>query len=295
MEEFHKPISEGFEFLFQATKPPTARIKSSRKRQTAGAPVVKRHHIESDSIGIFWFEESRTFIEDGKKIHRGISNREKQQLKEIVKSEVFTEDILRNVVIRLNDENSETPRLRAYDWAVTNYSKGHPKAILLKKNGGFLSVVDPNLSYEGELRKHHRLLFDPFRRGTHIFFDIDGIIHRTTVGQLTFIKWCLEYGVDKYVEENLNDIRAHMSAATKRGRLNSETKRRRELTRAPTTLVRGVLMTHFDIITDTATEREAGQAAKTIEEVNNLSKIIAEDIDDKNLLENSRKLAKLCF
>jgi hypothetical protein len=100
--------------------------------------------------------------------------------------------VLRNTVIQLNDENSDAPRLRAYDWAVTNYAKGHPTVLLVQSQDGSSAIMDPNMSYEGELRKHHRLLFDPFRRGTHIFFEIDGLIHRSTVGQLTFIKWCIE-------------------------------------------------------------------------------------------------------
>jgi hypothetical protein len=273
------------------SRPPTARVKSFRSRQLADAPVKVTSEMKSESEGIFWFEESHTIIDEGKRIHRGISNRELQQLKELVKSSVFTENVMRTVVIPLNDENSEAPRLRAYDWAVTNYSKGHPKSMLLQGTGGGSAIVDPNLSYEGELRKHHRLLFDPFRRGTHIFFDIDGVIHRTTVGQLTFIKWCIENSVDKYVEANLNEIRAHMASATKRGADASGKKRRRELTRAPTTLVRGVLMTSYDIMTDTAAEIQASKDANHNARVSELAREIASD--EKDDIEKAKILAQI--
>lgn len=213
------------------------------------------NEIKTSSEGFFWFEDSTTLLVNGKNHHRGICARERQQLKEIVKSNIFTEETIKKVVIPLNDENSEAPRLRAYDWAVTNYAKGHPKTFLLVTDGGISAIIDPNLSYEGELRKHHRLLFDPFRRGTHIFFEIDGKIHRTTVGQLTFIKWCIENGVDKYVEKNLQDIRSHMASASRnKSKETDSKKRRRELTQAPTRIVRGVSMTAFDIMTDTTNE-----------------------------------------
>jgi hypothetical protein len=275
--------------FIHVSRPPTARVKSFRSRQPADAPIKVVGDMKSESEGIFWFEESHTVLDEGKRVHRGISTRELQQLKELVKSGVFTEHVMRTVVIPLNDENSEAPRLRAYDWAVTNYSKGHPKSMLLQGMGGAAAIVDPNLSYEGELRKHHRLLFDPFRRGTHIFFDIDGVIHRTTVGQLTFIKWCIENSVDKYVEANLTEIRAHMASATKRD--GSGKKRRRELTRAPTTLVRGVLMTSYDIMTDTAAEIQASKDANQNARVSELAReIAAEEGDD---IEKARALASI--
>ena len=233
--------------------PLKTRPQRSRARKLADAKPEEPKEIQSDSEGPFWFESSHSLIENGKLIHKGIMNRERQQLKELVKSEFFTEAVLKNLVIKLNTENSDAPRLRAYDWAVTNYSKGNPMAMLVKNNDGSAVIVDPNLSYEGELRKHHRLLFDPFRRGTHIFYDVDSVIHRTTVGQLTFIKWCIDNGVDKYVENNLQMIRSHMSKATKRSRERdqlNEGSKRRELTKAPTKLIRGVMMSSFDIITD---------------------------------------------
>lgn len=278
--------------FIQLPRPSTARVKSFRTRQPADAPKIVTTEMKSESEGVFWFEESHTILQDGKRVHKGISTRERQQLKELVKTNVFTETVMRNVVIQLNDENSEAPRLRAYDWAVTNYSKGHPKSMLLQgAGGGGAAIVDPNLSYEGELRKHHRLLFDPFRRGTHIFFEIDGVIHRTTVGQLTFIKWCIENAVDKYVEANLAEIRAHMASATKRGREMNGKKRRRELTRAPTTLVRGVLMTSYDIMTDTATEIQASENANRSVRASEMARELAADIGED--VKKARELAKI--
>jgi hypothetical protein len=223
----------------------------SRTRKLDEEPL---HADNSDCIGRFWFERSRPIILDGKQTHRGISSREIVQLRELEASGFFDDHRLRESVVKFNDESSEAPRLRALDWAVTNYAKGHPLVMVVKDANGREAAIDPNLSYEGELRRHHRLLFDPFRRGTHIFFELDGMVHRTTTGQLTFVRWCIHSGVDKYVEENLPMIREHMAAATRRCNPSSGEKRRRELTLAPTRKVRGAVSTTFQILTETPTE-----------------------------------------
>lgn len=212
--------------------------RSIRKRKFTESELeaaVPRPAIKSEWEGPFWFESSSTTIVDSEKVHHGILRRERQLLREIIKSGFFTPERLASVVVPLNDETSRTPRLRAFDWAVTNFAKGHPHLQVIDG-----MIVDPNLDYQNELKKHHRLLFDPFRRGTHIFFETEGCTepHRTTVGQLCFIKWCVEHRVDKYVETNLEEIRAHMSANTKK---TGPIKRRKELTLAPKKMLRGAV------------------------------------------------------
>lgn len=221
------------------------RSRSMRKRKFTALELEKSEHakrgpLEGESEGPFWFEKSSTSFVDGEKVHHGITRRERQLLREIVKTHFFTPARLASVVVPLNDETSSAPRLRAYDWAVTNFAKGRP---LLQVVDGF--IVDPNLDYQNELKKHHRLLFDPFRRGTHLFFDGPGsTTHRTTVGQLCFIKWCIDHRVDKYVEDNLAEIREHMSRSTRK---HGTTKRRRELTSAPRKMLRGAVLDSMTI------------------------------------------------
>ncbi len=230
----------------------SARSRSIRKRKFMPDEVGRsveftRPVAESEMEGPFWFEKSSTSLVEGQKIHHGITRREHQLLRELVKSGFFTTERLQTVVVPLNDETSKTPRLRAFDWAVTNFAKGRPQLQIV---GG--SIVDPNIDYQSELKKHHRLLFDPFRRGTHIFFELSGggvgssaaETHRTTVGQLCFIKWCIEHNIDKYVETHLEDIRAHMSNSTKK---TTAVKRRRELTSAPRKMLRGAVFENMVI------------------------------------------------
>ena len=212
-----------------STQPPSSRTRAVRKRKFAvhedPKPIVS---TSSESEGNFWYAT------DGP---AAITRREVQLLKEIASE--FSNDVLRSVVVPLNDEKSQSPRLRAFDWAVTNYAKGKPLSFVTNN-----TISDPNVDYQSALKKHHRLLFDPFRRGTHIFFELDGITHRTTVGQLCFIKWCLEHKIDKYVEENLVDIRSHMATASKT-RCNK--KRRKELTKSPRNLVRGIICENIEV------------------------------------------------
>lgn len=224
--------------------PSSTRAKKSRECS---------HNVKTSADGPFWYEESNTVLLNSQKVHRGITERERQQLKELVKSGFFSLEVLSKSVVQLNDESSDSPRLRIYDWSVTNYSKGKPFLSVVVKDGKS-SIVDPNMSYEVELRRHHRLLFDPFRRGTPVFFESNNEVHRTTVGQLTFIKWCIENGVDKYVETNLLEIKKNMSAVSRHSRsvCKEAKKRRRELTPAPTRMVRGMLISSLDIQTDPA-------------------------------------------
>ena len=228
--------SDAFSAGFAGTK--RVRSQSIRKRKFTTEELKKSETfvkpvIQSDSEGPFWFEKSGTSYIQGEKIHYGIKRRELQLLKEIVKSKFYSLERLSQIVVPLNDETSSTPRLRAFDWAVTNFAKGKPQLSILDG-----TIVDPNLDYQNELKKHHRLLFDPFRRGTHLFFECDAVTHRTTVGQLCFIKWCIEHHVDRYVEANLDQIKKHMSITTKK---NGTQKRRKELTAAPRKMLRGAV------------------------------------------------------
>lgn len=232
------PMNDTEPYIVQKKKP-----RSIRKRKFMIKDLDKKNidgPIESEFEGPFWFEKSTVEFNGQDKRHRGITRREHQLLKEIVKTDFFTMDRLEKTVVPLNDENSSTPRLRSYDWAVTNYAKGKPELEII--NG---IIVDPNLDYQNALKKHHRLLFDPFRRGTHLFFeDSKKETHRTTVGQLCFIKWCVEHHVDRYVENNVDAIREHMSRSTRK---NAAVTKRRELTKAPKKMLRGAIFNTMTI------------------------------------------------
>lgn len=229
--------------------------------------------IESDAFGPFWFQKSTSLMIRGSIVHVGLQQREKLELKELVRTKFITEEFLRYTLVPLNDESSSVPRLRMYNWAVTNYAKGKAITTRVVDKDGNVRMIDPSISYNSTLKKLHRPLFDPYRRGTLLFFRLDNdttseethkdeekkddssldqkdkvsdstsdalrsvhptekgtdlksvhptekgtdlkSVHHTTVGQLLFVKWCIENGVDKYVEAHEEEIRKHLNDTAK--------------------------------------------------------------------------------
>lgn len=220
MEELEFALEEGvdIEDLIQIT--PVSSIKKNRKRKLKKDDKNEDDEKkEYEKNGIFFYEKQSISFKNDKKVMTGISLKEKYQLGELVNSNFFNHEKLK-IVVDLNNEKSQTPRLRSYDWAVTNYSK--TKRSCSFQEGQSSCIFDPYSLYVGELKRFHRLLFDPFRRGTHIYFEYDESIHITTAGQLTFIKWCIENKIDKYVENNLQEIKLNMSFMSKQRKLEKE-------------------------------------------------------------------------
>ena len=211
---------------------PVNSIKKNRKRCLNNKEkIYKEEDNEEDelqldlesktyeTIGIFFFEKQTFVMQNNKRVLMGMTYREKNQLQELVKSEFFNKDENVKSVVDLNNEKSKTPRLRAFDWAVTNFSKTKRSCVFEEGN---TEVFDPYSLYVGELKKFHRLLFDPFRRGTHVYFEYKNSVQITTVGQLTFIKWCIENKIDKYVETHYTEIKKNMTYMSKQRKIEKE-------------------------------------------------------------------------
>jgi hypothetical protein len=217
------------------------RVKASRERKSPEKEDV------TISEGCFWYIKPQIKI-DAKTNRRsfyGINQKEMQRLRELVKSNFFTPEML-SVIANMNEESGtkKQTRLRSFDWAVTNFTKGNPISYLrpVKSIGANTHakkedeeedkedkeektrrIVDPHVSYSSELHSGHRLLFDPFRRGTHVYFEADGQNRHSTVGQLCFLKWCFDNGIDKYVDENADEIKKDMAVISKKRRKNKTT------------------------------------------------------------------------
>lgn len=228
----------------------SARHRSSRKRKMDdvdklaivefGPPSAR----ESDARGLFWFEKASTAMVGGQPVHRGLTRKESLQLDALLGSGVLTQAFLDDTLVPLNDESSAVPRLRAFNWTLTNYAKGHPVTTLKPDGNGGYTLIDPAVAYAQLLKSMHRSLFDPYRRGTLLFFSSRGATEYTTVGQLTFVTWCIEHGVDTYVAKHEAAIRAHMNSALKGkrktgGEAPTKRTRIRELTAAPSKYFRG--------------------------------------------------------
>jgi len=217
------------------------RVKASRERKSPEKEDV------TISEGCFWYIKPQIKI-DAKTNRRsfyGMNQKEMQRLRELVKSNFFTPEML-SVIANMNEESGtkKQTRLRSFDWAVTNFTKGNPISYLRPiksidsnthakkeedkedkedKEEKTRRIVDPHVSYSSELHSGHRLLFDPFRRGTHVYFEADGQNRHSTVGQLCFLKWCFDNGIDKYVDENADEIKKDMAVISKKRRKNKKT------------------------------------------------------------------------
>lgn len=215
-----------------------SRHRTTRKRKPDSSDVsVDVSKLESDTLGPFWFHKSTTISSNGSLVHVGLQQRERIELNELLRRNFITPEFLSSRLVPLNDESSSLPRLRMYNWAVTNFAKG--KGITTKVVGkdGVTRFIDPSISYDSALKRLHRTLFDPYRRGTLLFFKVGDQIHHTTVGQLLFIQWCGDNGVDKYVESHEEEIRQHLNETIK-NRASKGTKRVRELTPAKSKFAR---------------------------------------------------------
>ena len=207
-----------------------SRHRTTRKRKPDATDkhisALPEESVVMDTLGPFTFRASTTACISGNMVHTGLQQRERIELEELLRSNTVNKEVLAKTVVTLNDESSSTPRLRLYNWCVSNYSKAH--AVVTRVGD---RVIDPVVSYNAMLKRLHRTLFDPYRRGTQLFFTVEGDTrkHHTTVGQLLFIKWAKDCGIDKYVESHEAEIRAHLNDTT-RTRSTMGKQRVRELT-----------------------------------------------------------------
>lgn len=269
---------------YYGSKAMTSRNNSVRKRkgilpEEAADPPPSCQKSEWE--GPFWFEAPRTIIvRDPKTGHpqlrrKGIASQERQRLRELLKTGFITEEFLRTVVVPTNDETSHTARLRAHDFALTNWLKGRPLLKQIKRADGVTELTDIAVDYDQQLDRDHRKLFDPFRRGTHLFYELDNHIHHTTVGQLSLLQFELRNDVTGCVEEHEEEIRKLMKEAAKAKpdtAVDGKRRRRRELTRNPSKYSRGAVLADYDIITSTREEVEAEEAATRALFAKNLGK-----------------------
>ena len=112
----------------------------------------------------------------------------------------------------------ESISLRLIDWFVTNYCKKYNIMYNLNlyrphnlneteirlHNDAFDNFIIIHNNYKGQLKAYSKKNFDPFCRRNRIrFYYEDNKYFITTVGQLNFFKWALEYNIIDYIEKHL--------------------------------------------------------------------------------------------
>lgn len=136
---------------------------------------------------------------------------------------------------------------RLVDWCLTNYCKTHRPAystevIDFETGRRTRQHVSLYTHYNARMRHYKRPLFDAFRRRTRLHFVADdGIAEETTVAQLNFMVWAVQYNVIGFCHAHIDAIEADMKAThkahRKRRRECSSGSKRQELKKKPRTRI----------------------------------------------------------
>ena len=110
--------------------------------------------------------------------------------------------------------------LRLIDWYITNYCKNNNEFFYSTKlksvdNHGFINVY---ASYRSQLKAYKKIKFDPFRRRERILFYYHNKSNYicTTIGQLNFFRWAIEYSILEHIENNVMRLERLMINSQKR-------------------------------------------------------------------------------
>ena len=134
--------------------------------------------------------------------------------------------------------NGETKiSLRIVDWFVTNYAKKYYTVYNIPSLKTDMSTrFKVYHDYKLKLKAYSKKRFDPFCRWERITIPFMEKHMETTIGQLNFFKWAIEYKVIDYIEENYqqieNDMNSRNTSSKKRDTLengeNTKTRKKRE-------------------------------------------------------------------
>ena len=120
--------------------------------------------------------------------------------------------------------------LRIVDWFATNFSKKHCIIYNVNKNGEIIRFNVFN-DYKLKLKAFSKKRFDPFCRWDRLTFPYkNGTYIQTTIGQLNFFKWALEYDIIDYIKNNYAEIESDMNSRNSQSRTKqNKTKQETEI------------------------------------------------------------------
>ena len=113
-------------------------------------------------------------------------------------------------------EGTSDISLRLMDWFVTNYSKKRNIYYTLTNSDGNVCHFFVYLNYKSQLKAYSKKQFDPFCRRHRIrFYYTDDKYFITTIGQLNFFRWTINYKIIDYIRKNRVSIEKDMNDAIK--------------------------------------------------------------------------------
>ena len=122
--------------------------------------------------------------------------------------------------------------LRIIDWFATNYAKKYYTVYQLE--GLAQTRFKVYNDYKLKLKAYSKKRFDPFCRWDRITIPYsDSTSIQTTLGQLNFFRWALEYRILDFIEKNVVDIENDMnkrnsSSKNRSGKSTAKTRKKRK-------------------------------------------------------------------
>ena len=119
-----------------------------------------------------------------------------------------------NKLLKIIHQTNTKISLRIIDWFVTNYSKKHNIYYSIYKTPSGVKTFETQKntlikhfntyhSYKSQLKSYSKKLFDPFCRTERIDFVVNGETIKTTIGQLNFVRWCIQNNI---IEHALKEV-----------------------------------------------------------------------------------------
>lgn len=99
--------------------------------------------------------------------------------------------------------------LRFLDWFVTKYCKLYSISINVNNQYNKEDKYNINNRYKAQLKSFHKIYLDPFKRTKESFkfiYKCHGYEFITSLCQLNFMKWIIEYDILKYVINNYETL-----------------------------------------------------------------------------------------
>lgn len=137
---------------------------------------------------------------------------QKQRLRELELDNRVDElqEALHLVASIASGKNKQQLSLRRVDWMMTNFCKEHKDLQRFPDRWTgdrcFGIIHD---TYTNWRRNYKRKVFDPFRRSSTVYFEIDSKPVKSTVAQISFFWFLVVSGVSKVLMERANDISEH--------------------------------------------------------------------------------------
>lgn len=115
--------------------------------------------------------------------------------------------IIYSIITKKNKKNKLS--LRFLDWFVTKYCKLYNISITVDNEYNSIHKYDINNNYKAQLKALHKNYLDPFKRTKKSFkfiYKCQGYEFTTSLCQLNFLKWIIEYDILKYVMNNYEKL-----------------------------------------------------------------------------------------